>query len=83
MKKITIITFLFVFIFIFGCKPDKLEIEIYTSDIEAASDGEVGEVSFKAVFKIMGEDKKNQLPEAKKVALKYMPNDEWASAPQS
>ena len=75
MKKITIITFLFVFIFIFGCKPDKLEIEIYTSDIDAASDGEVVEVPLKATFRLMGEDKENQLPLAKNAALKYMPSD--------
>ena len=70
-----IITFLFVFIFISGCKPDKLEIEIYTSDIDAAFDGEVVEVPLKATFSLMGEDKENQLPLAKNVALKYMPND--------
>ena len=60
---------------IVGCKPDNLEIEIYTSDIESASDGEVVEVPLKATFRLMGEDKENQLPLAKEVALKYMPND--------
>ena len=58
-----------------GCKPDKLEIEVYTSDIESASEGEVVEVPLKASFSLMGEDKENQLPEAKKIALKYMPSD--------
>ena len=60
---------------IVGCKPDNLEIEIYTSDIDATSDGEVVEVPLKATFSLMGEDKENQLPLAKNVALKYMPND--------
>ena len=74
------ITFYFFIIFIIsilivGCKPDNLEIEIYTSDIEPASDGEVVEVPLKATFRLMGEDKENQLPLAKEVALKYMPND--------
>ena len=74
------ITFYFFIIFIItmmivGCKPDNLEIEIYTSDIESASDGEVVEVPLKATFRLMGEDKENQLPLAKEVALKYMPND--------
>ena len=69
------LTILFIFIFIFGCKPDKLEIEIYTSDIDAASDGEVVEVPLKATFRLMGEDKENQLPLAKNAALKYMPSD--------
>ena len=62
-------------IVISGCKPDKLEIEVYTSDIESASEGEVVEVPLKATFSLMGEDKQNQLPEAKKIALKYMPSD--------
>ena len=58
-----------------GCKPDKLEIEIYTSDIESASDGEVVEVPLKATFNLLGEDKENQLSLAKSIALKYMPSD--------
>ena len=31
-----------------GCKPDKLEVEVYTSDVESASEGEVVEVPIKA-----------------------------------
>ena len=58
-----------------ACKPDKLEIELYTSDIESASEGEVVEVPLKSTFSLMGEDKENQLPEAKKIAMKYMPSD--------
>ena len=65
----------FISILIVGCKPDNLEIEIYTSDIESASDGEVVEVPLKATFRLMGEDKENQLPKAKKLALEYMPSD--------
>ena len=65
----------FISMMIVGCKPDNLEIEVYTSDIESASDGEVVEVPLKATFKLMGEDKDNQLPKAKKLALKYMPSD--------
>ena len=68
------ITF-FISMMIVGCKPDNLEIEIYTSDIEPASDGEVVEVPLKATFRLMGEDKENQLPLAKNAALKYMPSD--------
>ena len=75
--KITFYFFIifFISILIVGCKPDNLEIEIYTSDIESASDGEVVEVPLKATFRLMGEDKENQLPLAKEVALKYMPSD--------
>ena len=62
-------------IMIIGCKPDKLEIEIYTSDIESASEGEVNEVPLKATFSMMGEDEENQLPKAKKIALKYLSSE--------
>ena len=58
-----------------GCKPDKLEIEIYTSDIESASDGEIVEVPLRASFGLLGEDEENQLSLAKSIALKYMPSD--------
>ena len=75
--KITFRFFIIIIIsiMIVGCKPDNLEIEIYTSDIESASDGEVVEVPLKATFRLMGEDKENQLPKAKKLALEYMPSD--------
>jgi len=62
-------------IMIGGCKPDKLEVEVYTSDIESATEEEVVEVPIKATFSLMGEDKDNQLPEVKTRALKYMPSD--------
>ena len=75
--KITFFSFVifFISIMIIGCKPDNMEIEIYTSDIESASEGEVTEVPLKATFNMMGEDEDNQLPKAKKVALKYLPTD--------
>jgi len=75
--KITFYSFvIFIFsIMIIGCKPDNMEIEIYTSDIESASEGEVNEVPLKATFNMMGEDEENQLPKAKKIALKYLPTE--------
>ena len=75
MRIISIIISLLMCIVLIGCKPDSLEIEIYTSDVESASDGEVIEVPLKATFSLMGEDKENQLPVAKNIALKYMPDD--------
>ena len=75
MRIISIIISLLMCIVLIGCKPDSLEIEIYTSDVESASDGEVIEVPLKATFSLMGEDKENQLPVAKNIALKYMPGD--------
>ena len=76
MKKVLYPLIIFFFaLIIISCKPDKLEVEVYTSDIESASEGEVVEVPLKASFSLMGEDKENQLPKAKKLALKYMPSD--------
>ncbi len=75
MKIQSIFIFLLISLIFFGCKPDKLEIEIYTSDIDSASEGEIIEVPMKATFRLMGEDKENQLPKAKEIALKYMPSD--------
>ena len=76
MKKVfySLIIFFFALIII-SCKPSRLEVEVYTSDIESASEGEVVEVPIKATFRLMGEDKDNQLPEVKTRALKYMPSD--------
>ena len=75
MKVISIIFSFIIIIVMSGCKPDKLEIEIYTSDIESASDGEIVEVPLRASFGLLGEDEENQLSLAKNVALKYMPSD--------
>ena len=58
-----------------ACKPDSIEIEVYTSDIKSVANGEVLEVPLKASFNLMGEDKENQLPKAKIIALKYLPSD--------
>ena len=76
MKKLfySLIVYFFALI-IMSCKPSRLEVEVYTSDIESASEGEVIEVPIKATFSLMGEDKENQLPLAKTKALKYMPSD--------
>ena len=75
MKVISIIFSFIIIIVMSGCKPDKLEIEIYTSDIESASDGEIVEVPLRASFGLLGEDEENQLSLAKSIALKYMPSD--------
>ena len=76
MKKVLpSLTILLFALIIISCKPSNLEVEVYTSDIESVSEGEVVEVPLKATFSLMGEDTENQLPEAKKIALKYMPSD--------
>ena len=55
-----------------GCKPNKMEIEIYTADIQKASTAAVVEVPLTATFSIMGEDKDGDLPKASEVAKRYL-----------
>ena len=66
---------LFALIVLSACKPNSIEIEVYTSDIKSVANGEVLEVPLKASFRVMGEDKENQLPKAKIIALKYLSSD--------
>ena len=58
-----------------ACKPEKLQIEVYTSDIQSVNEGEVLEVPLKVEFSIIGEDKNNELPKATDLAKKYLPED--------
>lgn len=55
-----------------GCKPDKMEIEVYTSDIQKASTEGVVELPLTATFSIMGEDEDGDLPKASAVAKRYL-----------
>ena len=72
-KKMFVISLL-LFTF-FGCKPDKLLFEIYTSDLKRAFNGEIVEVPSTAVFSILGNDDKGLLPKAQKIAKKYLNKD--------
>ena len=58
-----------------ACKPEKLQIEVYTSDIQSVNEGEILEVPLKVEFSIIGEDKNNELPKATDLAKKYLPED--------
>ncbi len=58
-----------------ACKPEKLQIEVYTSDIQSVNEGEVLEVPLKVEFSIIGEDKNNELPKATDLAKSYLPED--------
>lgn len=55
-----------------GCKPDKIELEIYTSDIQKAKIEGIVEVPFSATFSIMGEDDEGILPQAAAIAKGYL-----------
>jgi len=55
-----------------GCKPAKMEIEVYTSDIQKASSEGVVKLPLTATFSMMGEDTEGVLPKAKAVAKRYL-----------
>ena len=51
-----------------SCTPDKMEISLYTSDVDAVINGETINVPVKMSFSMIGEDKENNLEKAKNVA---------------
>ena len=55
-----------------GCKPDNLEIEVYTSDVESAQEGDVISVPVKASFSLMGDDESGDLERARIAAMEYL-----------
>lgn len=58
-----------------GCSPDKLEMEIYTADIQKALGADVVEVPISVSFSLLGEDDDNDLPKAAEVAKRYLGED--------
>ena len=55
-----------------GCKPDNLEIEVYTSDVESAQEGDVITVPVKASFNLLGDDESGDLERTRTAAMKYL-----------
>lgn len=63
---------IFILFILVGCKADKGEVTLYTSDIEDALSGKVVEVPLKATFTIMGKDEKNLLGKSTSIAKRYL-----------
>jgi len=55
-----------------ACTADEIVIDVYTSDIQSALDGNVIEVPVKATFKMLGQDPQGLLPKATEIIKKYM-----------
>ena len=71
---ILIISFL-----VISCTPDEMELNLYTSDIDAVSNGEVINLPVKISFSMPGEDKNNDLEKAKNIAKNYLsPNSKFS-----
>ena len=66
-------SFLF-FIFLSSCSPSVLDITLYTTDIEAANEGEVFEVPVRASFTMYSDDD-GELESASTIAEKYLAPD--------
>jgi len=58
-----------------SCKPSELNIEIYSSDMQSVSAGEIVDVQVKTNFKLMGSDEKGLMPKIMEVVKKYLPKD--------
>ena len=65
--------FLFI-IFLSSCSPSVLDVTLYTTDIEAANEGEVFEVPVKASFTMYSDDD-GELETASAIAEKYLAPD--------
>ena len=66
-------SFLFI-IFLSSCSPSVLDITLYTTDIEAANEGEVFEVPVRASFTMYSDDD-GELESASTIAEKYLAPD--------
>ena len=71
-KALSIVVAVAVIGILSGCKPDKMKVEVYTSDIQKASTKGVVEVPLTATFSMMGEDDEGVLPKATAVAKRYL-----------
>jgi len=60
---------------ILGCKPDNLDITIYTTDIEVAQSGDIINIPVIAKFSLPGDDEEGDLSRAADIAKKYLPED--------
>jgi hypothetical protein len=69
MDKILLLLISF---FLVSCKPDLFEIDLYTSDVEVASEGEIALVNIKATFDMLGEDDDGDVDRAITIAKKYL-----------
>lgn len=57
---------------IFSCTPDEMIVSVYTSDLDAAKDGEIIQIPIKLTFSMPGKDKNNDLEKVEIIAKKYL-----------
>jgi hypothetical protein len=58
-----------------GCKPEMMNIEVYTSDVELAAEGELFEVPVQVEFSLLGDDEDGTLDRVIVASKKYLSQD--------
>jgi|TARA_B110000090_G_scaffold34709_1_gene37550 hypothetical protein len=71
----TIIFFFFLAILLSSCSPSVVDISVYTTDIEAAQEGEIVEIPIKASFTLYSDDDDGDLARATAISEKYLSQD--------
>ena len=74
-RQVFIFFILLLSFLIFACKPDKVEVLIYPSDIQSVLKNGIIETPTIITFKMLGEDKQGLLPKVKLSTLKYLSKD--------
>ena len=59
-------------LFLLSCTPDEMTISVYTSDIDAAKNGETVQVPVKMTFSMPGQDKNNDLEKVEVIVKEYL-----------
>ena len=79
MKLQLIVYIFFSFLLLFGsmgCKPDKLSLEVYSSDVEIAASGkEIIDIPIKVEFSLLGDDEEGLLDRVIATSGKYLSPD--------
>ena len=71
-----IVFFFLVLLGAMGCKPDKLSLEVYSSDVEIAASGkEIIDVPIKVEFSLLGDDEEGLLDRVITISKKYLSPD--------
>ena len=66
-----------------GCKPDDILVNLYTTDVDVAADGEVVEIPVTAKFSLLGEDNDGSLERAVEATQRYLHPDTRFTRSQS
>lgn len=75
MKSKLAILPVFSLLFLFSCTPRKFLVEIYTSDFDAANEGEITQVPVTVEFSFMVKDKDEMIELAKKKTMPFLSKD--------